>query len=81
MTDMPSESIGNDQRWRHQIIGTNFRRDSAFEVAIAGEDRDCDERMVFNRFGDIRGQGAGISDARSAAIPNGIEPERVKVRR
>src|SRR5690242_11701310 len=51
--DAPSESIGNNQRRRHQIVGANFRIDAASEVPIPGKDRRDHELMIVDGLRDI----------------------------
>ena len=79
VTDVTGEGVGDDQRGRHEVVGSDFRGDAALEVAVAGEDRDGDEGVDFNCCADIGGQGAGVSDAGGTTIPNGIETECVEV--
>jgi hypothetical protein len=37
------QGIGNDQRWRRQIVGPNQRMNAALEVAIAAQHRRHDQ--------------------------------------
>ena len=53
VVDAACEGVGDHQGRGHEVIGADFGVDAAFEVAIAAEDADCDERVVFNSFGDI----------------------------
>ena len=77
--DAAGEGVGDDQRRRHEVVGANFGVDAAFEVAIAGEDADGDERVGFDGFGDVFGQRAGVADAGGAAVADGVEAELVEV--
>ena len=79
VADVAGERVGDDQRRRHEVIGADFGGDAAFEVAIAGEDGDGDERVVFDGFGDVGGQRAGVADTGGAAVADGVEAELVEI--
>jgi hypothetical protein len=48
VADVAGEGVGDDQRRAHQIICADLGGDAALEVAVAGEDGDGDERVVFD---------------------------------
>src|SRR5581483_2816932 len=76
--DAPSESIGNNQRRRHQIVGANFRIDAAFEVPIPGKDRRDHELMIVDGLRDIGWQWAGVADTGGASVTGDAEAELVE---
>ena len=51
--DAAGEGVGDDERRRHEVVGANFGVDAAFEVAIAAEDADRDERVGFDGFRNV----------------------------
>ena len=60
VADVAGEGVGDDQRRAHEVVGADLGRYAAFEVAIAGEDGDGDEAVVFDGLRDV-GRAAGRS--------------------
>ena len=71
----------NDERRRHQIIGTHFRMDATFEVAVSGQCCGDDEVPALDLLGYLGRKRAGISDAGGAAVADEIEAELVEIGR
>ena len=57
VADVAGERVGDDERRRHQVVGADFGRDAALEVAVAGEDGDGDEAVLFDGFETSVGSG------------------------
>ena len=62
------DGIGHDQRRACQIVGAHIGADPALEVAVARQDRDCNQIIVVDRLRDFRLQRAGVADAGCATI-------------
>ena len=77
--DRAGESKGDDERGRHQEIGTNVLVHAGFEVAVAGQDAGRHEIVLGNRFLERGMQRARISDAGCAAVADGLKTELVEV--
>ena len=78
VVDAASEGVGDDERRGHEVVGADLGVDATFEVAIAAEDGDSDERVVFDGFRNVVGERAGVSDTGGAAVADGIEAELVE---
>src|SRR5688572_17356450 len=74
------QSEGHDERWRHEEIGANALMNTRFEVAIAAQHGGRDHVVLGDGIFNLRGERAGIADARRATIADEIEPELVQVR-
>ena len=48
VADVAGEGVGDDQRRGHEVVGADLGGDAALEVAIAGEDGDGDQAVVFD---------------------------------
>ena len=57
VADVAGERVGDHQRRRHQVICADLGRDSALEVAIAGEHGDRDEEWSSMAFETSVGSG------------------------
>ena len=79
VVDGADEGVGDDERRAHEVVGADLGRDAAFEVAIAAEDGDGDEAVVFDGLRDVGGQRAGVADAGGAAVADDLEAELVEV--
>ncbi len=75
VVDGADEGVGDDERRAHEVVGADLGGDAAFEVAIAGEDGDGDEAVVFDGLGDVGGERAGVADAGGAAVADDLEAE------
>ena len=73
------QRIGDDKRRRREIVRPHVRIDPPLEVAIAGENRDRDEVVARDGFGDRFLQRSGISDAGRAAEADEIKAELVEI--
>ena len=58
VVDAAGEGVGDDEGRGHEVVGSDFGVDAAFEVAIAAEDGDSDERVGFDGLRDIVGEWA-----------------------
>ena len=77
----PGEGIGDDERRRREVIRLHLGVDARLEVPVSGEHRAHDQVALRDRVGDRLGQGAGVSDARRAAVPDRLESELVEIPR
>ena len=73
------QGVGDDEGGAGEVVGADVGVDAAFEVAVAGEDADGDQLVVFYGVDDGVIQRAGVADAGSAAVAGGLEAERVQV--
>ena len=60
VADFAGESVGDDQRRAHEVIGADVHIDAALKVAIAGENADGDKAVLVDALGDV-GRAAGRS--------------------
>ena len=78
LADGACKRIGDDERRRGEIIRFHIRRDAAFEIAVAGNDRRADEIVLVDRFGNLIRQRPRIADAGGAAEADEVEAELVE---
>ena len=76
----PGERVGDDERRRGQVVRLHLGMDAGLEVAVAGEHGAGDEVAGDDRLRDLLGQRARVSDARRAAVADGVESERLEIR-
>src|SRR5207244_7625226 len=70
--------VGNDERRRGEEARAHRRMDAAFEIAIAGEDRDGGQPVGADRLVHLGRQRPGIAHAGHAAEARRLETERVE---
>ncbi len=71
--------MGDDERRRSQVVGLNVRRNTAFEVTVAGKNGSRDQALFVDRLGDRSRQRTGIADAGRAAEADEVEAERIEI--
>ncbi len=71
---------GNDQRRCHQVVGLDELVDSTGEIAVAGQHGCGDQPLPLDQLRELRHEGAGLSPAGGASIPDDLEAERAQRR-
>ncbi len=79
LLDRTGKSVSDDEGRRGQIVRLHVRRDTAFEVAVTGENAGRNQALVVDRLGDRRRQRAGVADAGRAAEANEVETDRIEI--
>ena len=46
--DRPRKGVGDNQRWRGEVVGSNVGIHSAFEVTVAGQDGRSHQVVLMN---------------------------------
>ncbi len=78
LTHGAQQGIRHDQRRAGQVVGAHVRRNAAFEVTVARQDRHRNQLVAFDRIDDMIFQRAGVADTGRAAIAHGVEAHRVQ---
>src|SRR5215475_16006122 len=77
---LTGEGVRNDKRRRSEIIRTDKRIDSSFEIAISAKNGRDDEAVLFYRGADRFRERAAVTDASRTAIADNVETQTFEVR-
>src|SRR5215475_2079267 len=77
---LTGEGVRNDKGRRSQIIRTDKRIDSSFEIAISAENGRDDEAVLFYGGPDRLRERAAVTDASRTAIADNVETQTFEVR-
>src|SRR5205814_7772138 len=73
------KGVRDDERRRGEVIEPGKWIDAALEVSVARQHGGGDKLLVFDRFGNRIGQGAGVPDTGRATIADDLKAKLVQV--
>lgn len=78
--DGTSEGVGNNERRAGQVVGTNVRVNTTFEVSVTREDTSDNQITGLDGGSDLIGQRTGVTDASGATVANNGKAELFHIR-
>ncbi len=69
--------IRHNEGWRGEVVRAHIWADTAFKVAVSGQNRCCNEIALMDGFAQIFLKRARVTDAGRATITNKVKAKRV----